>query len=357
MTHRLLVAGVVAVLGVIVLAGCGSRVIGGSPSSGWVDQPVTFQAGGMTIYGTYHHPEGRRSPVPAALLIAGSGPTDRDGNSMLIKGTVGTLSTLADWLAADGVASLRYDKLGTGQTGIGPYAGGRPIDLIPYEQEAAAALNYLAGQPGVNRSRLMVLGHSEGALFALLLATGATGPTPPVTALGLIEPASQRAMDQISEQVTASVTHAEQAGAITRAQANDELVVLANTIATARESGTVPPNLPKDLTPLFNPSSITFLRQLDRYDPAHLAGTLTTNLPVLVSCSTADVQISCADVDHLTGGLAQAHTDTDLVHLTGVDHILKQDPSGTSANYAAPLPFSTQLEQALHDFAAQHLTN
>lgn len=356
MTHRWLAVRAVAVLGAVVLAGCGSAAVAGSPSSGWVDQPVTFRAGDMTIYGSYRHPDGRQAPVPAALLIAGSGPTDRDGNSTLIKGTVGTLNALADWLAADGVASLRYDKLGTGQTGIGPYGAGRPIDLAPYEQEAAAALTYLASQPGVNRDRLMVLGHSEGALFALLLATGAAGPTPPLGALGLIEPASRRAMDQISEQVTASVTRAERAGTITAAQAGDELTILADTIATTRDSGTVAPNLPKDLTTVFNPSSITFLRQIDRYDPAKLAGTLTANLPVLVSCSTADAQISCADVDHLTGGLTQAHTATDLVRLTGVDHVLKQDTSGSAANYAAPLPFSTQLQQALRDFT-RHLTN
>jgi dienelactone hydrolase len=55
-------------------------------------------------------------------------------------------------------------------------SGGGTIDLAPYEQESDAVLSYLAGQPGIDRDRLMVLGHSEGALYALLLATGTAGP-------------------------------------------------------------------------------------------------------------------------------------------------------------------------------------
>ncbi len=72
--------------------------------------------------------------MPAVLLIAGSGPTDRNGNSSVELGPINTLKTLADWLSLDGVASLRYDKLGSGETGLGPFA--KRIDSIgvkPFE--------------------------------------------------------------------------------------------------------------------------------------------------------------------------------------------------------------------------------
>ena len=60
-----------------------------------------------------------------------------------------TLRTLATWLSADGVPSLRYDKLGSGQTGLGPYAANpATIGVEPFEQEAAAALEFLESQPG-----------------------------------------------------------------------------------------------------------------------------------------------------------------------------------------------------------------
>ncbi|HSZ37389.1 MAG TPA: hypothetical protein VK773_09890, partial [Acidimicrobiales bacterium] len=80
----------------------------------WVDQHVTFTAGGQTVYGTFRHPTSGSS-VPGVLLIAGSGPTDRNGNNANYPGPIDTLRTLADWLSSDGVASLRYDKLGTGK--------------------------------------------------------------------------------------------------------------------------------------------------------------------------------------------------------------------------------------------------
>ena len=137
-----------------------------------------------------------------------------------------TLQTLADWLSADGVASLRYDKLGSGQTGLGPYTG-RPdsIGIVPFEQEAAAALRFLARQPGVDPARLGVIGHSEGALFALLLATGAdprgsgSGPLPSVHAVGLLEPLSERYLDVIADQVDAQAAAARQSGQLTLTRA------------------------------------------------------------------------------------------------------------------------------------------
>ncbi|HEX4701496.1 MAG TPA: hypothetical protein VH352_05150, partial [Pseudonocardiaceae bacterium] len=113
----------VTVVTATLLAGCGSTAgtaLPASPSTGWVDESVTFPASGVTIDATFRHATGTTSALPAALLIAGSGPTDRNGNSTQVTGRIDTLRTLAGWLSDDGVASLRYDKLGSGQTGLGP---------------------------------------------------------------------------------------------------------------------------------------------------------------------------------------------------------------------------------------------
>jgi uncharacterized protein len=333
-----------------------------TPGTTWVDQPVSFQAGGLTVYATYRHPASATSPVPAVLLIAGSGPTDRNGNSALLPGQIGTLQAVADWLSADNVASLRYDKLGSGQTGLGSYASRlATIGLAPFEQEAAAALRFLACQPGVDPARLGVVGHSEGALFALLLADGAdprgsgSGPLPSVHALGLLEPLSERYLDVIADQIAAQAAAAQQAGQLTAAQAASLTRAYAAGVARLRATGTIPPGLPADLTSILNPANALFLSQADRYDPAGLAARLAPNLPVLVSCSTADHQVTCGEVRHLLAGLANARADTDFVRLTGVDHVLKQDPTGSAAGYAEPLPFSPQLQQALRAFVEQHL--
>jgi alpha-beta hydrolase superfamily lysophospholipase len=335
---------------------CGRAGRSGTTRGAWIDQSVTFEAGGMTIYATYRHPDKQATLMPAVLLMAGSGPTDRNGNSRGIPGSVGTLQTVAEWLSDDGVASLRYDKLGSGQTGSGPYASHpETVDLAPFEQEAAAALSFLAGRPGVDRSRLAVFGHSEGGLFALLMATGTAGPIPAIHAIGLLEPLSVRYLDLVSAQLDVQTGAAQTAGEITPAQAAQARSTLANAIGDLRTTGSVPPNLPSGISAVLNPTDALFLSQADRYDPGQLAAHVAPHLPVFVTCSDADIQVTCSEVDHLVGGLAHAPAATDFVHLTGVDHVLKQDPSGSGTNYAAALPFSPQLRNALRTFVDQDL--
>jgi len=143
---------VVAVASLMAAASGSASAVGAGATSrtgAWIDQPVSFRAGGMTIYATFRHPRMGAGKIPAALLIAGSGPTDRNGNSPLIPGKVNTLKAIADWLSADGVASLRYDKLGSGQTGLGRYATDPDtIGIGPFEQEARSALSFLARPAG-----------------------------------------------------------------------------------------------------------------------------------------------------------------------------------------------------------------
>lgn len=269
----------------------------------WVDQSVTFQAGSVTVYGTYRHPGSERSGrlIPAVVLIPGNGFTDRNGDTPLFPGSIDEIEAVAHWLSADGVASLRYDRLGSGKTGFGPFAGSRNMiggsiadaPFKPVEQEAAAALRFLARQRGIDRTRLGVIGHSEGALYTLLLAVGVdpagsgSGPLPHVRALGLIEP-----------------YHGNWTG---------------------------------------------------NYDPAQLIDGLSPGTPVLITCSNADLRVNCPDVSNLRARLAAAGAVIDFVPLTGVDHVLKQDVTGMPANYTKPLPFSPRLRQALRSFVQKNL--
>lgn len=342
----------------LLLASDGAAAVQSSSRSAgtWVDSPVTFRAGGITVYGTYRHPRQPTGATPAALLIAGSGPTDRNGNSPELPGSVDTLQTLADWLSQDGVASLRYDKLGSGRTGLGPYVlDPATIGIKPFDQEAVAALTYLAGRPGVDRRRLAVVGHSEGALFALLLATGMAGPAPAVHALGLLEPLSVRYLDLISDQITAQIDAASRSGQLTAGAAATLEHQLAAAISSLRADGKLPADAPQVLSSVFSPATARFLSQADRDDPAQLAARLRAHTPVLVSCSNDDIQVTCVEVEHLVAGLQGAHAQVDLVQLAGVDHVLKQDPSRTALAYTEPLPFSPQLRAALAAFVEKYL--
>jgi alpha-beta hydrolase superfamily lysophospholipase len=332
------------------------RASASSASGSWVDQSVTFTSGAMTIYATFRHPANRTEIVPGVVLIAGSGPTDRNGNSAADAGPVDTLKTLADWLAQDGVATLRYDKLGSGRTGLGPFAlDPASIGVAVYEQEARSALDFLAKEKDVNERELGVFGHSEGALFALLMATGHAGTTPPIHALGLFEPLSERYLDLITTQVDASLVAQVNSGAITKSLEKTVKKDLANAIAQLRAKGTVQANLPYGLASLLNPTDARFLAQADRFDPAALARHVSAGTPVLLSCSNDDVQVSCDEVQRVASGLDAARSKVDFVRLLGVDHVLKVDASLTGANYAKHLPFSPQLKTALRRFVARYL--
>ena len=324
-------------------------------AQGWAAQPVTFEAGGVTIHGTYTHPSSAAAgTVPAAVLIGGSGTaTDRNDNAPG-QPNRNTLEAVASWLSADGVASLRYDKLGSGQTGWGRYAAhpGR-AGIRPYEQEAVAALKNLARQPQTDRARLAVFGHSEGGIYALLLASGLAGHAPKVRAVGLLEPVPIRFLDLLGQSSIASIASLVQQGQIKAAQAHSFGQALTQAVTSLRRTGTLPAGLPAGVAGTFSGNGTPLeLAQIDRFDPAAVAAGLPAHTAVLLTCSNADGYFGCAEVDHLAAGLTKASARLDFVHLNGVDHFLKEDITKNPAAFNQPLPFSAQLRAALKTFLA-----
>jgi uncharacterized protein len=134
-------------------------------------------------------PNAERPPV--ALLIAGSGSTDHDGNGPQVKPA--TLKKLAQQLAARNIATLRYDKRGAG--GWRPEFG-KPEDFRfkDYVDDAAALLNYL--RRGSKFARVVVVGHSEGGLVAILAARRV-----PVDRLVLLATAARKQGDLVKAQL------------------------------------------------------------------------------------------------------------------------------------------------------------
>ena len=325
---------------------------------GWVAAPVTFAAGGVTIHGTYTHPgSAAAGTVPAAVLLGGSGSaTDRNDNAPG-QPDRNTLAAVAGWLSADGVASLRYDKLGSGQTGWGKYAAhpGR-AGIGPYEHEAVAALRFLAGQRQVDQGRLAVFGHSEGGIYALLLASGLAGHAPKVRAVGLLEPVPIRFLGLLGQASIASIASLVQQGQIKAAQAHSLERAFARAVTSLRRTGTLPPGLPDGVAGTFSGNgTLLELAQIDRYDPAAVAAKLPAHTAVLLTCSNADGYFGCAEAGHLAAGLSKAAARLDFVHLAGVDHFLKEDITRSPAAFNQSLPFSAQLRAALKTFLASNL--
>ena len=254
-------------------------------------------------------------------------------------GPIGNMRQLAELLSDKGVASLRYDKIGTGKTGLGPYAQ-RPADVgsAVYTAGAKAAVSYLAEQSATEKSRISVYAVGEGTIHAMALATDTNVGAPKIHSLGLFQPLPGRYLDIITDRV--------------RASAGPE--ALNNWLAAVdqvRTKGTVAPNLPEGLGALLNPGNVKAVIEADKIDPLTLAAKVPAGTPVLLTCSDADKQATCASVKPLADALK--HTALTVVELKGVSHVLRDDPSDNVANYAKPDPLSPQLAHALDAFVGK----
>jgi uncharacterized protein len=319
-----------------MLTACGS-----DEGPRWVDEEVTFtdsaNGAGLTIHGTYRH-ERDAAPGPAALLISESGNTDRNGDNA-VAGPVGNMRQLADLLSDKGVASLRYDKIGTGKTGLGPYAQ-RPMDVVSavYTSGAKAAVNYLAEQSATEASRISVYAVGEGTVHALSLATDTDVGAPKIHSLALFQPLAGRYLDIVTNRVRSSA-------------APEALATWLAAVDEVRTKGTVAKNLPEGLGALLNPGNVNAVIEADKIDPVTLAAKVPAGTPVLLTCSDADAQATCESVKPLVDALA--HTGLTVVELKGVSHVLRDDPSDNVANYSKQDPLSPQLVDALDAFVGK----
>jgi len=134
-----------------------------------VDVTIPTPAG-FTLAGTLTMPGNGRGPVPAMVTITGSGLQDRDEAIPLVRG-YRLFRQVADTLARHGVAVLRMDDRGFGQSG-GPVAGATTAD---FADDIRAGLAWLRARPDIDGSRLGLIGHSEGAIIAPMIAATDTG--------------------------------------------------------------------------------------------------------------------------------------------------------------------------------------
>jgi uncharacterized protein len=124
---------------------------------------IAIPSGGFTLQGTLT--TSGATPAPAALLVSGSGPIDRDSNAKRM--SIDVMRQIAEHLGQNGIASLRYDKRGVGESD-GEYLSTGFHDNV---DDARAALASLRSRPEVDGDRVVVIGHSEGALIAGVLAS------------------------------------------------------------------------------------------------------------------------------------------------------------------------------------------
>ena len=303
-------------------------------------------ADGATLAGTLVLPlRSEIQPVPGVVLIAGSGPTDRDGNNPLIPVKVDLLRLIAERLAGAGIASLRYDKRGIGQSTARPRSGPattRPRSGLKDEEhfflwehfvaDAVAAHAELLRHNEIKPYATAFLGHSEGGLLALA-ATDAMGARRP-PGLVLASTPGRKLADIVHEQIARNAP---------------PFVAAADRImASILDSGRVPGNISPELQLVFPPYAGPFLKSALAFDPA-IALARTDNACLLIH-GGADAQIvPLVDIQPLLDVLAKRAASGEALVVPAVSHNLKAVSSAVDPGFAGPLapPVGTKLAEWL----------
>jgi len=299
---------------------------------------LSFKGGGeFELWGTLLLPPGDAT-VPAVLLLPGSGPTDRDGNQPPgIRTNV--LKEIAEKLAAEGVASFRFDKRACpGYSAAWPpdvEALGAFFGYRPQIEDVKAALRALQAQPRIDPARCALLGHSEGGFFALQVAADmADDPSRPAGVACVATPG--RTLDHLlREQIPMSLRAQRQ---LPQAAIDELLAGLERGIASVKESRSIPPDMPAGLRPLFNPTTLDLLHAWFTVDPRVLASKVRG--PVLVLNGDSDIQVSAEqDATALATALAarQPEQATTLVIVEGMSHNLKETTGTADPGMRGPI--------------------
>ena len=283
---------------------------------------ITLRTVTGNLEGTLMLP-GQNSSRSVALIIAGSGPTDRDGNNMGMENN--SLKMLASELSKNGIASLRYDKRGIGKSRD---AGVKESDLRfeNYFNDAKDWINYLRNEAKFNT--IVVIGHSEGSLIGMIASQN-----PNVSKFISVAGAGQCADKIIREQLK------NQPPAIS---------IAVNSILDNLAKGKTVDNTPVELNSLFRQSVQSYMISWIKYDPQKEITKL--KIPILLLQGTTDIQVSIDDAKRL----ARAQPKAKLLIVEGMNHILKQAPSDRQLNiatYSDPnLPLKKELSNAILSF-------
>lgn len=322
MTRRITVVLAFALVGAVRIDPAAAR-----QTSASTPQIVALDVPGGKVEGTLLMPPSAAGKVPVVLIIAGSGPTDRDGNSAALPGQNNSYRLLAEALAADGIASLRYDKRGLGASKVTSF---RETDLRfeTFVGDAASWVSFLRND--ARFGTITVAGHSEGSLIGMLAARAARADAY-VSIAGVAKGAADLIRDQLRIQLASS----------------PDLLAAAEQTLTVLQSGktveTPPPALAAALRPSVQPYLISWFKYVPSVELARLT------IPVLILQGTTDTQVPVTEAK----ALQVAKPDARLRLVEGMNHVLKavSDPAKQVASYSDPtLPVVPEVPKAIGEF-------
>lgn len=267
-----------------------------------------FMLNNDTLYGTLLSKGKKVSKInklPVVLIIPGSGPTDRNGNSKAMQGENNSFQQLADSLLQYDIASFRYDKPGVGKSQF----SGSEADMR-FENNTLAALSAIQKLQEIGFKNIIVAGHSQGSLIGMLAAQQAD-----VKAFISIEGSAQNAYTLIKEQLSKQLPEPMQKSTF-------------NKLDSIKNGYPVTQYNPM-LASLLRESIQPYLREYFSYTPTDEIAKL--DIPILVIQGGRDIQTTVKEGEALK---AAAPASTYLFY-QDMNHVLKQVDESDAQNYAA----------------------
>ena len=271
------------------------------------------------VQGTLLSPKGENQP-PLAILIAGSGPTDRDGNQAQFKNN--SLKYLAEGLAQKGIATFRYDKRVIAQINKATVQE----EKMTFEDEVNDAL-LVVNHFKDKYKKIILIGHSEGALIGLLVAQKVV-----VSKFVSISGAGNSSATLIEEQIGKNAP-----------QLKEE----SQKIISLLRKGELVDNISPYLAPVFRKSVQPYLISWFKYEPAKEIAKL--QIPILIVQGTNDLQIENKEAQLLK----EVQPKAQLLLIEGMNHVLKKVNTleENQLSYLNPdLPISGELVEGIASF-------
>lgn len=275
------------------------------------------------VFGTLLSPKEVKKNTSLAIIIAGSGNTDRDGNQPQMKNN--SLKFLAEYLSSNGIATLRFDK-----RGIAKSAGTVNESNLKFEDYINDVVMWVElFKAQKSYSRIFIIGHSEGSLIGMV-AAGKSKADGYVSIAGIAVPANEILIEQLKTAVPAQLFDECKRNIDTLSQG--QLIKKPNPMLAA----------------LFRPSIQPYMISWFKYNPVEEIAKL--KCPVLILQGTTDIQV---DVENATK-LASANNKAKLVTFEGMNHILKLADADRQKNittYMNPdLPVVPELLESIKSF-------
>ncbi|MBO7193072.1 MAG: alpha/beta hydrolase [Bacteroidaceae bacterium] len=293
------------------------------------EEDITLNTPTGDIHGKLMYPDSD-APCPVVIIIAGSGPTDMNGNTIGAGITNNSLLYLAQELLNNGIATVRYDKRGIGKSTA---AGTKEEDLRfdHYIEDAAMWADKLAGDSRF--SKVIIAGHSEGSLIGMVAAKRSKAVKGYISISGCGCPAYEILEKQMQAQP---------------AQIQEESAAITKEL---REGRTVE-QIPFYLAALYRQSVQPYLISWFAYNPAVEIAKL--DIPVLILQGDKDIQVGVEEAERLHA----AHQASSLYVVKDMNHVLKQcdtnDRMAQLATYSNPqLPIKPELISHIVEFIRQ----